>query len=95
MQHSAAMEEKTLLGRQPARKCVHPRWLGAWLTEPVQIFGGAGYMAEYPVERFYRDVRLFRIFEGTTQIQQLVIARELLKEASWKPNEARTGSLSN
>ncbi|MFC7706252.1 acyl-CoA dehydrogenase family protein [Plastorhodobacter daqingensis] len=45
----------------------------------VQIFGGAGYMAEYPVERFYRDVRLFRIFEGTTQIQQLVIARELLK----------------
>ena len=42
---------------------------------------GAGYMAEYPVERFYRDVRLFRIFEGTTQIQQLVIARELLKAA--------------
>lgn len=48
----------------------------------VQIFGGAGYMAEYPVERFYRDVRLFRIFEGTTQIQQLVIARELLKAAA-------------
>ncbi|EGP53981.1 acyl-CoA dehydrogenase family protein [Pseudorhizobium flavum] len=48
----------------------------------VQIFGGAGYMAEYPVERFYRDVRLFRIFEGTTQIQQIVIARELIKAAS-------------
>jgi acyl-CoA dehydrogenase len=44
----------------------------------VQIFGGAGYLAEYGIERFYRDVRLFRIFEGTTQIQQLVIARNLL-----------------
>ncbi len=44
----------------------------------VQIFGGAGYLAEYGIERFYRDVRLFRIYEGTTQIQQLVIARNLL-----------------
>jgi acyl-CoA dehydrogenase len=41
----------------------------------VQIFGGAGYMAEYGIERFYRDVRLFRLYEGTTQIQQMVIAR--------------------
>lgn len=47
----------------------------------VQIFGGAGYMSEYAVERFYRDVRLFRIFEGTTQIQQLVIARNMIREA--------------
>jgi acyl-CoA dehydrogenase len=46
----------------------------------VQIFGGAGYMAEYGIERFYRDVRLFRIYEGTTQIQQIVIARELRRE---------------
>jgi acyl-CoA dehydrogenase len=46
----------------------------------VQIFGGAGYMAEYGIERFYRDVRLFRIYEGTTQIQQLVIARNMLRE---------------
>ncbi|MBK7249413.1 MAG: acyl-CoA dehydrogenase family protein [Gammaproteobacteria bacterium] len=48
----------------------------------VQIFGGAGYMAEYGIERFYRDVRLFRIFEGTTQIQQLVIARNMVKAVS-------------
>ena len=48
----------------------------------VQIFGGAGYMAEYGIERFYRDVRLFRIFEGTTQIQQLVIARNMMRNAS-------------
>jgi acyl-CoA dehydrogenase len=47
----------------------------------VQIFGGAGYMGEYGIERFYRDVRLFRIYEGTTQIQQLVIARNMLREA--------------
>jgi acyl-CoA dehydrogenase len=48
----------------------------------VQIFGGAGYLAEYGIERFYRDVRLFRIYEGTTQIQQLVIARNLLRDAA-------------
>jgi acyl-CoA dehydrogenase len=46
----------------------------------VQIFGGAGYMSEYAIERFYRDVRLFRIYEGTTQIQQTLIARNMLKE---------------
>lgn len=47
----------------------------------VQIHGGAGYMAEYGIERFYRDVRLFRIYEGTSQIQQLVIARNMIKAA--------------
>jgi len=45
----------------------------------VQIHGGAGYMAEYGVERFYRDVRLYRIYEGTSQIQQLVIAKSMLR----------------
>lgn len=48
----------------------------------VQIHGGAGYINEYPVERFYRDVRLLRLYEGTTQIQQLIIGRELLRQAS-------------
>jgi acyl-CoA dehydrogenase len=47
----------------------------------VQIFGGAGYMAEYGIERFYRDVRLFRIYEGSTQIQQVVIARNMVRDA--------------
>ena len=46
----------------------------------VQIFGGAGYVSDYGIERFYRDVRLFRIYEGTTQIQQLVIARNMIRE---------------
>lgn len=53
--------------------------VGRVADRAVQIHGGAGYMAEYPVERFYRDVRLFRIFEGTTQILQLVVARETIK----------------
>jgi len=47
----------------------------------VQIHGGAGYVCEYAAERFYRDVRLFRIYEGTSQIQQLVIARNMIKAA--------------
>jgi acyl-CoA dehydrogenase len=45
----------------------------------VQIHGGAGYIADYAIERFYRDVRLFRIYEGTSQIQQLVIARAMIR----------------
>lgn len=47
----------------------------------VQVFGGAGYLAEYGIERFYRDVRLFRLYEGTTQIQQLIIGRAMVKQA--------------
>ncbi|MBW3558945.1 MAG: acyl-CoA dehydrogenase family protein [Proteobacteria bacterium] len=53
--------------------------VGRVADRAVQIHGGAGYMTEYGVERFYRDVRLFRIYEGSSQIQQLVIARETLK----------------
>jgi acyl-CoA dehydrogenase len=46
----------------------------------VQIHGGAGYISEYSIERFYRDVRLFRLYEGTTQIQQIIIARNMIRE---------------
>jgi acyl-CoA dehydrogenase len=53
--------------------------VGRVADRAVQIHGGAGYIADYGVERFYRDVRLFRIYEGTSQIQQLVIARETIK----------------
>ena len=55
--------------------------VGRVADRAVQIFGGAGYIADYGVERFYRDVRLFRIYEGTTQIQQLLIARNMIREA--------------
>jgi len=54
--------------------------VGRVADRAVQIYGGAGYMAEYGIERFYRDVRLFRLYEGTSQIQQLIIGRNLLKE---------------
>ena len=53
--------------------------VGRVADRAVQIFGGAGYIADYGIERLYRDVRLFRIYEGTSQIQQLVIARETMK----------------
>ena len=46
----------------------------------VQFFGGMGYMKDLSVERFYRDLRLYRICEGTSEIQRMVIARELTKE---------------
>jgi acyl-CoA dehydrogenase len=46
-------------------------------TDAVQIFGGYGYMREYPVEKLMRDAKLFQIYEGTSQIQRLVIAREI------------------
>jgi acyl-CoA dehydrogenase len=55
--------------------------VGRVADRAVQIHGGAGYIADYAVERLYRDVRLFRIYEGTSQIQQLIIAREMLREA--------------
>ena len=53
--------------------------VGRVADRAVQIHGGAGYMRGVPVERLYRDVRLFRIYEGTSQIQQLVIARQLTR----------------
>jgi acyl-CoA dehydrogenase len=53
--------------------------VGRVADRTVQIFGGAGYIADYGIERLYRDVRLFRIYEGTSQIQQIVIARETMK----------------
>ena len=56
--------------------------VGRVADRAVQIHGGAGYMTEYGIERFYRDARLFRIYEGTTQIQQIVIARSMIKNAA-------------
>lgn len=54
--------------------------VGRVADRAVQIHGGAGYMEEYAVARFYRDVRLFRIYEGTSQIQQGIIARNLIRD---------------
>jgi len=62
-----------------ATKYFASEMVGRVADRAVQIFGGAGYIADYGIERLYRDVRLFRIYEGTSQIQQLIIARETLR----------------
>lgn len=65
-----------------AAKLYCTEMVGRVADRAVQIFGGAGYMSEYKVERFYRDVRLLRLYEGTSQIQQIVIARNLSTQSS-------------
>ena len=50
-------------------------------TDAVQILGGYGYITEYPVERMMRDAKITQIYEGTNQIQRIVIAREMVKES--------------
>ncbi len=50
--------------------------------EAVQIFGGYGFMEDYPIAKFMRDAKILQIYEGTNQVQRLVIARNLVKEAS-------------
>ncbi len=62
-----------------AAKYYASEMVGRVADRAVQIFGGAGYIADYGIERLYRDVRLFRIYEGTSQIQQIIIARETIK----------------
>ena len=62
-----------------AAKYFASEMVGRVADRAVQIFGGAGYVADHGIERLYRDVRIFRIYEGASQIQQLIIARETLK----------------
>ncbi|MGD8815333.1 MAG: acyl-CoA dehydrogenase family protein, partial [Anaerolineales bacterium] len=54
-------------------------------TDAVQILGGYGYIREYPVEKWMRDAKIMQIYEGTAQIQRLIIARQLVKAAASKP----------
>ena len=63
-----------------AAKMFASEMCGRVVDRCVQIHGGAGYLAEYEAERFFRDARLYRIYEGTTQILQLLIARNMLKD---------------
>jgi acyl-CoA dehydrogenase len=74
-------------GQNPVRDIAAAKYfateaVGRIADRAVQVFGGAGYISDYGVERLYRDVRIFRIYEGTSQIQQLVIAKELLRAAA-------------
>ena len=70
---------KDVVMESAAAKYYASEIVGRVADRAVQIFGGAGYIADYGIERLYRDVRLFRIYEGTSQIQQIIIARETIK----------------
>ena len=74
-----AGEDVTLLAS--STKLFATEACGRVADRAVQVFGGAGYVSDYGIERFYRDVRIFRLYEGTSQIQQIIIARELAKAA--------------
>lgn len=65
--------------RASCAKLFATEMVGRVADRGVQIHGGAGYINDYKVERFYRDVRLLRLYEGTTQIQQLIIGRHLMQ----------------
>ncbi|HEX4932451.1 MAG TPA: acyl-CoA dehydrogenase family protein, partial [Gemmatimonadaceae bacterium] len=56
-------------------------------TDAVQLFGGYGYCKDYPIEKYMRDAKITQIYEGTNQIQRLVIARSMLREAASSASE--------
>ena len=75
-------EGKDVVTESSCAKKFATEMCGRVADRAVQIHGGAGYIADYGIERFYRDVRLYRLYEGTTQIQQIIIARNMIKEVS-------------
>ncbi len=74
-----------VLRQAAAAKVFATEMCGRVVDRVVQIYGGAGYLAEYEAERFFRDARIYRIYEGTTQILQLQIAKHMLRE--WAANQ--------
>jgi butyryl-CoA dehydrogenase len=75
----AGIPRKLLHAKAAMAKLAGSEAAGRVIDRAVQIFGGRGYMREYPVERLYRDIRVDRIWEGTSEIQRLVIANEVHK----------------
>lgn len=71
---------ENVLRRAASFKVFASEMCGRAVDNCVQVYGGAGYLAEYDAERFYRDARIYRIYEGTTQILQLQIAKHMLRE---------------
>jgi len=65
-----------------AAKLFCSEMVGRVADRAVQIFGGSGYVADHGIERFYRDVRIFRLYEGTSEIQRIIIAREMMKRGA-------------
>lgn len=76
---------ENVLRKAAAFKVFASEMCGRVVDRVVQIYGGAGYLAEYDAERFFRDARVLRIYEGTTQILQLQIAKHMLRE--WSANQ--------
>ncbi|MEX0617327.1 MAG: acyl-CoA dehydrogenase family protein [Pseudohongiellaceae bacterium] len=70
---------KNVSTESAACKLFATEMVGRVADRAVQIHGGAGYISDYAVERFYRDVRLLRLYEGTSQIQQIIIARNMIR----------------
>ncbi len=75
----AGMDRKLLHAKASVTKLAASEAAGRVVDRAVQIFGGRGYMREYAVERLYREIRVDRIWEGTSEIQRLVIANEIVK----------------
>ncbi|MFM9852943.1 MAG: acyl-CoA dehydrogenase family protein [Sphingomonadaceae bacterium] len=76
---------EAILRKAAATKVFASEMCGRVADRCVQIHGGAGYLAEYEAERFFRDARIYRIYEGTTQILQLAIAKNMLREFAGQP----------
>ncbi len=79
---AAVMKDKAMkFGKQSAMAKLYAAETAMWVTtKAIQIHGGYGYTTDYPVERYFRDAKITEIYEGTSEIQRIVIARELLKE---------------
>jgi acyl-CoA dehydrogenase len=72
-------DRKTLHAKAALAKLSASEAAGRVIDRCVQIFGGRGYMRDYPVERLYRELRVDRIWEGTSEVQRLVVANEIAK----------------
>ena len=86
--HPRALERLTgMLERSPSAAIIAPKLVATdnamkVTTDAVQVLGGYGYTRDYPVERMMRDAKITQIYEGTNQIQRLIIARQVEKEAA-------------
>jgi alkylation response protein AidB-like acyl-CoA dehydrogenase len=76
------LDRKTLHGKAALVKLAASEAAGRVVDRCVQIFGGRGYMRDYPVERLYRELRVDRIWEGTSEVQRLTIANEMIKRGT-------------
>ncbi len=81
--HAASLKD---LGRQCIKEASMAKLFASEMVESVtsaavQIHGGYGFLNDYPVEKFYRDMRVFKIYDGTSEVQKLLIARELQKNS--------------